>query len=104
MFFDRFCALCERKGVSCRKAVEEIGLANSIATKWKTRGTTPNGDTLVRIARYFGLTVSELMQEETEKATAPKSDGLDMDAILESMTDEQLIRFIKKASELLSKE
>lgn len=100
MFYDKFCELCDAKHISCKKAAMEIGLSGSTAAKWKKTGATPNSDTLLKISEYFGIPISTLL--ETEKATAPKSDGLDMDAILESMTDEQLIRFIKKASALLS--
>jgi hypothetical protein len=35
MFFDVFKALCDKKGVSPKRATEEIGLSNSITTKWK---------------------------------------------------------------------
>lgn len=33
MFFDVFKALCDKKGVSPKRATEEIGLSNSITTK-----------------------------------------------------------------------
>ena len=101
MFFDRFDMLCKQKHVSCRKAIEDIGLSNSIATKWKMRGTTPNGKTLVRIADYFGITVAELMSNETEKSPAPKSEGVNIDEILDGLTDEQLLNFINLATKRL---
>lgn len=64
MFFDKFVQLCNDKNVSCRKAVSEIGLANSIATKWKKTGATPNYETLKKIADYFGVSVSYLLEEK----------------------------------------
>lgn len=74
MFFDIFKLLCEIKGVSPKKATEDIGLSNSITTKWKKTGATPKGDTLQRIADYFGVTTDYLLTgEETKKA--PTQEG-----------------------------
>ena len=67
MFFDIYCELCEAKGVSCKKAAVEIGLSNSITTKWKKTGATPSGDTLSKIADYFGVTTDFLLGTETKK-------------------------------------
>ena len=74
MFFDIFKLLCEKKGVSPKRATEDIGLSNSITTKWKKTGATPKGDTLQRIADYFGVTTDYLLTgEETKKA--PTQEG-----------------------------
>ncbi|MEA5040310.1 MAG: helix-turn-helix transcriptional regulator [Clostridiaceae bacterium] len=70
MFFDLFAKLCAEKGVSPKKAVTEMGLSNSIATKWKKTGATPQGDTLQRIADYFDVSVDYLLTGE-KKETAP---------------------------------
>lgn len=74
MFFDVFKALCDKKGVSPKRATEEIGLSNSITTKWKKTGATPKGETLSKIADYFGVTTDYLLTgEETKKA--PTQEG-----------------------------
>lgn len=65
MFFDVFQSLCKKKGVSCKRAAEDIGLSNSITTKWKKTGATPSGDTLNRIAAYFNVTIDYLLGNET---------------------------------------
>lgn len=67
MFYDVFSKLCDLKGVSCKRAAMEIGLSNSIAAKWKRTGGTPNGETLSKIADYFGVTVGYLLGEEEQK-------------------------------------
>ena len=64
MFFDIFYDLCQKKGISCKRAAEDMGLSNSITTKWKKTGATPSGDTLHRIASYFGVTVDYLLGKE----------------------------------------
>lgn len=66
MFFDNFSNLCEQKGVSCKRATQEIGLSNSICTKWR-KGAVPNGETLNRIAEYFGVSVEYLLNGENKK-------------------------------------
>ena len=67
MFYDVFSSLCAQKGVSCKRAALEMGFSNSIAAKWKRTGATPNGETLSRIADYFGVSVGYLLGEESKK-------------------------------------
>lgn len=66
MFFDIFYDLCKKKGVSCKRAAEDIGLSNSITTKWKKTGATPAGETLSRIAKYFDVSIYYLLGEESD--------------------------------------
>lgn len=66
MFFDIFYDLCKENGVSCKRAAEEIGLSNSITTKWKKTGATPNTDTLNKIAKYFNVSVDYLAGNVTD--------------------------------------
>lgn len=61
MFFDIFYELCQQKGISCKKAAEEIGLSNSITTKWKKTGATPSGETLEKVAAYFSVSTDYLL-------------------------------------------
>ena len=61
MFYDLFCQLCQKKGVSVTKATVEMGLSRTIGSKWKRTGATPNGETLNRIAAYFGVTTDYLL-------------------------------------------
>ena len=81
MFFDIFQALCNKKGVSCKKAVEDIGLSNSISTKWKKTGATPKGETLNMIAAYFGVTVDYLLGAEKN----PTAESSELDVKLEGI-------------------
>lgn len=69
MFYDRFKQLCDAKGVSVTRATEEIGLARTIGTKWKNTGATPRGETLLKIAEYFGVSTSELLEDDTVTVT-----------------------------------
>ncbi|USF26947.1 hypothetical protein N510_001880 [Firmicutes bacterium ASF500] len=66
MFYDRFVELCKAKGMSPAAVAREIGLSNSSTTTWK-RGSLPKGDTLQKVADYFGVSVDYLIGKETEK-------------------------------------
>lgn len=70
MFYDRFKQLCDQKGVSCNKAALEIGLSNATPTKWKKTGATPSGDTLDKIAAYFGVSTDYLLGKEAKSTPA----------------------------------
>lgn len=64
MFYDTFDKLCAEKGVSNNKAASEMGLGNSTVTRWKKSGSTPDGATLAKIARYFGVSMDYLVGNE----------------------------------------
>lgn len=98
MFYDRFKQLCDQKGVSCNKAALEIGLSNATPTKWKKTGATPVGETLDRIAAYFGVTTDYLLGKENKKAPTKNGERKISDAELkfalwgdcEDVSDEDL--------------
>lgn len=93
MFYDVFNSLCASKGISCKRASMEIGLSNSTAAKWKRTGATPNGDTLSKIADYFGVTTDYLLNgEQKEKPSTVSGEE-------HSYTDLQLLAAIKRADE-----
>ena len=64
MFYDMYAALCKSKGISLSRAADEIGLSNSTVTKWKKTGATPSGDTLTKVAAYFGVSVDDLISDD----------------------------------------
>lgn len=86
MFYDVYAALCKNKGISLSRAADEIGLSNSTVTKWKKTGATPSGETLAKVAAYFGVSVDDLIgevQPETEMKDHLTED--DIDDIMASM-------------------
>mgnify|MGYP004647298783 FL=1 len=70
MFYDTYLALCQRKNVSPTRAALEIGLSKSTPTTWKKRGLTPQGETLNKIAAYFGVSVGYLLGNEPKEKAA----------------------------------
>ncbi|WP_087064239.1 helix-turn-helix domain-containing protein [Intestinibacillus massiliensis] len=80
MFYDKFAELCSKKGVTPTRAALEIGLSKSTPTSWKNRGLTPQGDTLSKIADYFGVSTDYLLgNEQKEKPTGKSVDISDED-------------------------
>lgn len=73
MFYDRFVALCKRKGVSPSRAAEDAGLSKSTVTKWKNDATAhPTGNVIDKLTRYFDIPVAELLGENPAFSTEGK--------------------------------
>ena len=65
MFYDKFREICAQRKISVSRAATEIGLSNSTPTKWKKTGAMPDSATLAKIAGYFNIPVSSLMDEQS---------------------------------------
>lgn len=69
VFYDRFVQICADRGVSPSRAAIEAGLSKSTVTKWKTTpDAKPTGAALKKLSDYFGISIAELLDEDTEKA------------------------------------
>ncbi len=75
MFFNRFKALCDEKGISVYRACTDIGLNRSAVAKWKTGGK-PNGSTAGKLAEYFGVSTDYLLGQTDEKLPGNSSQGV----------------------------
>lgn len=110
MFYDRFAYLCKQKGVSPSRAALDAGISKSLVTKWKSLNTEiPSPDVLTKLSKYFGIPVSELLDEEIEKAPAEsgKRDITDEDIKfalfrgIEDITDE-MYQEVKNFAEFIA--
>lgn len=72
MFWQRFYDLCIQKGTKPNPLAKELGISSGILSKWKNEGTTPNGESLLKIANYFNVSTDYLLglTDEAEKKTA----------------------------------
>lgn len=51
------------------RAATEAGISKSLVTKWKTNSVEiPSPEVLNKLSKYFNMPISELMDEEIEKA------------------------------------
>lgn len=60
MFWERFFHLCEKLNTKPNPIGAKIGVSSGVITKWK-KGTIPNGETLLKLANYFNVSVDYLL-------------------------------------------
>lgn len=64
MFYDRFMELCKQKGEKPSRAAIDAGISKSLVTKWKNNASEiPSMDVLDKLAKYFNIPVSDLLNE-----------------------------------------
>jgi len=73
MFWEKFCNLCNLRNTNPNKVCSYLELSNATATKWKKAGAVPNGDTLIKIADYFGVSTDYLLGRIDEEELIFKS-------------------------------
>ena len=89
MFYDRFIALCNQKGVKPTPLVLSMGLSSSNVSQWK-KGSTPRPAVLEKLAAYFDVSVGYLMTGEKEDpAPAESQSGI-------TGKEWELIRFFRE--------
>lgn len=77
-FYEKYLCLCNSINKSPSAVALELKIGKPSVTRWKN-GATPRDATVLKIADYFGVTVTELMAGvgEQEKAPATKGEGYD---------------------------
>lgn len=70
MFYEVYCELCDKSGLTPSGAASKIGFNRASVTMWKNSGKAPKQDLLVKIADFFGVTTDYLLGQE-EKETSP---------------------------------
>ncbi|WP_073083101.1 helix-turn-helix domain-containing protein [Sporobacter termitidis] len=75
MFYDKFLSLCEENGISPSRALTDMGISKGSLSRWK-EGGKPLNENKKLIADYFGISVTELLDETTKKTAAMNGDGL----------------------------
>ena len=73
IFWDNFYSLCVQRGTKPNPVAKEIGISSGIVTKWKSTGTLPNGETLIKIADYLDCSVDYLLGRTGEVKTEKNS-------------------------------
>lgn len=68
----RFKQLCKEKGVTQKKALEDMGFHRNAVQSWIDGN--PSADALRKLAGYFDMSTDELLGVETKKAPTPKGE------------------------------
>lgn len=75
MFYDVYCALCEKNGLTPSGAASKIGFNRASVTVWKNTGKAPKQELLLKIADFFGVTTDYLLTgDENKKAPTPEGE------------------------------
>lgn len=70
LFWERFTSLCNLKGLKPNPVATEIGIASGTLSKWKEGKTFPNGETLIKISKYFDCSIDYLLGISNVKYSA----------------------------------
>lgn len=105
MFYSNYVKLCSKINKSPSAVGEELGFTRASVTGWGN-GATPRKSSLIKIADYFGVTVSELMAGVGEQENAPAAEGEGaketISNFIDTTTDRAaLLEIISKASKKL---
>ena len=114
-FHDRVQQLCTEKGVSITAMAVSLGMSKSVPYNWKN-GTAPQSTTVKKVAEYFGLTPTELMNYEGGMTIHTVTDNhgiigkvegpaaiavnMDNDSAPQSGLESELLRIFRKLSVL----
>lgn len=61
--YKNFAKLLEKNNKTSYQVSKDTGIAQSVLSDWKTGKSTPKADKLLAIAKYFGVTIEELLKE-----------------------------------------
>lgn len=91
MFYSRLLFLCSEREIKITNVISELKLSSGNLSKWKAGGA-PKGDTLCKIADYFGVSTDYLLGRTGEKVqpTTELDEKLDRNVILISGRDGSL--------------
>jgi transcriptional regulator with XRE-family HTH domain len=61
MFIATLNSLIKEKKITKNKMLTDLGLGKNSFVNWETRGNTPDGETLIKLANYFDVSVDYLL-------------------------------------------
>ena len=77
MFYDIYCELCKKNGLTPGGAAAKIGFNRASVTVWKNSGRAPKEELLLRIANFFHVSVDYLLGTEKASTISDEHDILD---------------------------
>ena len=63
MLFEKISTLCEKRNITIAKLERKCAMGNGTVRGWKN--SSPSIENLKKVSDYFGITVDELISEET---------------------------------------
>lgn len=78
VFYERFKALCDKKGVTPSRAAIEAGISKSLVSKWKANESKePSPEVIRKLADYFGISAFEVLEDLPQKEKPSQTDELE---------------------------
>lgn len=106
-FSERLQELLLEKSVSWKKVSEDLRIGINQKRYWETHGNVPDGETIKKLAAYFGVSAAYLMGETDERGQkeSPASDdtGDMLERKLSLLSEAERNQIEKKVDELLIK-
>ncbi|MCM1506147.1 MAG: helix-turn-helix domain-containing protein [Ruminococcus flavefaciens] len=65
MFFEQLTKACKMRNITVTNLTTYLQISKSNVTNWK-KGTIPNGEVIVRISEYLGVSTDFLLKGDTE--------------------------------------
>ena len=105
MFWDNFYQACLNKGTKPNPLAKELQIASGSMTAWKS-GKLPNGETLLKIANYLGVSVDYLLGRTDEPNTSNTSqltqNEQELLDIFKNFSERDQIKILGKMEEWIS--
>lgn len=100
-FYQKYVSLCTNRKISPSAAAQKMGISKTTVHRWKNGGGVTDANLQI-IANYFGITVEELLKDDTENEKKPTAQGDELTEkqkyaieLLKSMSDDDLDRAIE---------
>ena len=104
-FLSNYDNLCAAIGKAPSAVLKELGMSHNMYAHWKTGGM-PTNPTKLKLAEYFGITVSELMGGKVNPTTVSDNgiSFLDIQLIqmLPSLTEQEKRMFLAQVNAVLA--
>lgn len=99
---ERILKILDKKGISKNKMLTELGLAKNSFNNWISRGTSPSGETMQKIANYLGVSVDYLLNG-TSKVAVADSKKAELNELFDKIPDDKKPEAIKILKEMVEK-
>lgn len=91
MFGERLKMIRKQCGLTQKSLANELFVSQQSVWKWEKNESSPNPETIAKMAQIFGVTADYLLGQEKEKPASGETDGL-------SEEERELIRLYGRAS------
>ena len=100
MFIEKLKSLMKERKITNKQICADVGIGINQIKYWEKNGNTPSGDVLKRLASYFGVTVSDLIEEKK-----PTQEGELLEDVIIYHRDGQTVKreFTKEQMDMLVK-